>query len=141
MKNRYSSELNSWHGMRQQMTPDDIDFIKNLLRQGSIKWKGRAECLRLARRLVRVRRGKQGQTISKYHWQCAACKQWERNEKSMEVDHIIEIGPFTGDWNVFMEKIFPRPIEKFLQALCISCHMKKTMAYNSARTRWQRKNK
>lgn len=56
----------------------------------------------------------------------------------MEVDHIIEIGPFTGCWNEYFLRHFPDPITG-LQAMCIVCHLKKTNAYNSARSQWRRK--
>ncbi len=55
----------------------------------------------------------------------------------MEVDHIIEVGSFTGDWNVMVPKIYSA--QENLQAMCSMCHLKKTMKYNSARTRWTRK--
>lgn len=116
---------------------DDIDFIKNLLRQGSVKWQGRAECLRRARKRVMVRRSKTGQPIYKYHWQCASCRRWTKNEKLMEVDHIIEIGSFNGDWNLYVPRVFCG--QDNLQALCVVCHLKKTKKFNSARTRWKRK--
>ena len=119
------------------LTPDDIKFIINVLRQGTIKWQGRAECLRRARKRVLVRRAKAGQPVYKYHWQCAHCLQWKKNEKDMEVDHIIEIGSFKGDWNIFVPKIYAS--QDNLQCLCITCHMKKTKKFNSAITRWQRK--
>lgn len=115
---------------------DDIDFIKNLLRQGSVKWKGRSECLRLARKRVLVRKNKAGQPVYKYHWQCAHCRRWTKNEKLMEVDHIIEIGQFTN-WNEYIPRVFCD--QENLQALCVACHLKKTKAFNSARTKWKRK--
>lgn len=120
-----------------QLPPSDVEFIRNLLRQGSVKWSGRAECLRRARKRVVVKRGKKRQPIYKYYWKCARCEQWYRDISQMEVDHIVEIGPFTGDWNEHIARHFPP--QDNLQVLCITCHMKKTLAYNSARTRWQRK--
>lgn len=122
-----------------RLTPEDIEFVRNLLRQGSVKWKGRADCLRRARKRVLVRRTKSGQPVYKYHWQCAHCLQWTNDVKKMEVDHIVEIGAFSGDWNLEIKKVFPRPEWKHLQALCIVCHLKKTKAFNSARSRWKRK--
>jgi 5-methylcytosine-specific restriction endonuclease McrA len=55
----------------------------------------------------------------------------------MEVDHIIEIGSFNGNWNEYLFRHFPA--QENLQALCVPCHLKKTKAFNSARTRWKRK--
>jgi hypothetical protein len=116
---------------------DDVEFIRNLLRQGSVKWRGRAECLRRARKKVFVRKTKDGKDIYKFHWQCAICLVWYRDEKMMQVDHVEEIGSFNGDWNEFLFRHFPP--QDGLQCLCEPCHLKKTLAYNSARTRWKRK--
>ncbi len=125
--------------MKNNLTPDDEKFIINVLRKGTIKWSGRRECLQRARKKRFERLGAKGQKIYKYHWQCSSCERWNRDEKQMEVDHIVEIGSFTGDWNDLIFKMYARPVKKHLQALCIPCHMKKTLVFNSARTRWQRK--
>lgn len=119
--------------------PDDIKFVMNLLRQGSIKWRGRTECLRKARKKVLVGYTKDGKPKYKYHWQCAKCRKWFRQEKQMEVDHIVEIGSFCGDWNIQIPKILTEA--ENLQALCIGCHMIKTKQYNSARVMYERKKK
>ncbi len=124
---------------KTRLTAEDVIFIKNILRRGTTKWKGRAECLRRARKKVFVRIGKKGQEIFKYHYQCASCKQWYRDQDSLEVDHIIEIGTFTGDWNDFIEKVYARPVEKHLQTLCLACHLKKTKKFNAAHLKYQRK--
>lgn len=126
-----------------KFSEEDILFIYNLLRQGTVKWNGRAECLRLARKKVFMRRAKKtGNPIYKFHWQCAECKKWYRNEADMEVDHIVEIGgatSFNGDWNEMIFKIMPRPVKEHLQALCIFCHARKTKNYMNARDQWKRK--
>lgn len=116
----------------------DVEFLRNLLRQGSVKWPGRSEVLAAARKKVRVGLTKKGKPKTKFHWQCAKCLRWYRDEAEMEVDHIVEIGSFEGDWNEFLFRHFP-PDRAKMQALCIPCHMKKTKAFNSARTRWERK--
>ncbi len=126
--------------MKYEFTQEDVKFIREALRHASIKWPGRAECLKLARRRVVVGQTKAGKPKYKYHWQCAKCRRWTKQQGSMEVDHIIEIGSFTGDWNEFLARHFPRPINGRLQALCKSCHMKKTLAFNAANTKWKRKN-
>lgn len=127
---------------RSPSTDEDIKFLINALRQASVKWSGRKECLALARKKVFVRRSKKGKAIYKYHWQCAVCENWFDNEGSMEVDHIIEFGGYTGhngDWNETIQRLFPRPIADHLQALCVPCHLRKTGLYNSARKKWKRK--
>jgi len=119
------------------VTREDELFIINVLRQGTIKWPGRAECLRRARKKVFVRVGKKGQRIYKYHWHCARCLRWFRDEKSMEVDHIEEIGPFKGDFDDYVRRVYCR--QSNLQLLCGVCHLVKTQSYSSARSRWKRK--
>ena len=121
-----------------KLSPRDVEFIRNLLRQGSSKWPGRTACLRRARKKVLVGRTKDGKPISKFHWQCATCKRWTNNEKEMEVDHVVEIGSFNGDWNEYLFRHFPQT-DDGLQALCMVCHLKKTKAFNSARSMWKRK--
>jgi 5-methylcytosine-specific restriction endonuclease McrA len=126
----------------KKLTPEDVRFLFNELRKSSVIWSGRKEILRDARRKVFMGRTKAGKAIYKYHWQCAICGKWTEDEKQMEVDHIKEIGgvsEFTGDWNEAISRIFPRPVKDHLQALCVSCHLKKTNSYNSARTKWKRK--
>lgn len=121
----------------RKLSDDDIKFIINALRMATIKWPGRALCLRNARKRVLVGKTKDGKKIWKYFWQCAVCEQWFRNEVDMEVDHIIEIGTFSGDWNEFLPRLFAT--QDNLQCLCTGCHLKKTMKFNSARSRWKRK--
>jgi len=127
---------------KYEFTQSDIEFIYNLLRKGTITWSGRAECLQLARKRVFVRTAKNGNPVYKYHWQCAVCKEWNRDVNNMEVDHIIEIGgvtSFNGDWNEMIDKIMPRPVNKRLQCLCKWCHLKKTKRWASAANQWKRK--
>lgn len=129
------------------MTHEEIKFLINALRHSTIKWSGRRDCLRRARKTFLVGRTKKGKLKKKLKWQCADCKRWYRNQFEMEVDHIKEIGSF--DYTAigtnrlaqaigeFTLKVFAR--QDNLQALCIVCHKKKTVNFNSAVTQWQRK--
>ncbi len=121
----------------KSVASEDIAYIMNVLRQGTIKWSGRRECLRRARKRVLIGKYKNGNPEYKYHWQCADCKNWFKNEKEMEVDHIIEIGPFVVDWNTMVPKIYCG--QDNLACLCQSCHLRKTKKFNSAATLWKRK--
>lgn len=123
--------------MKKHLTPDDVKFVMNAIRRESVKWSGRRECLDLARKRVRVGTTKDGNPKFKYHWQCAKCEKWFRNESDLEVDHITEIGAFCGDWNNTLLRMLPSVDD--LQALCTICHMKKTNAFNAANTKWKRK--
>ena len=109
--------------------------ILNALRVSTITWEGRANCLKAASKKVFSRTSKSGSEIYKTYWQCATCKEWFRNIGDMEVDHKVEVGGFRGSWDKLIEIMFD---ETNLQALCISCHSKKTNTYN-ATLRFQRK--
>ena len=129
---------------KKSLTSEDIKFLYNELRKATITWSGRKECLALARKKVFVRRAKNGNPVYKYHWQCAKCEQWFKNETDMEVDHIVEIGGYTGfdgDWNNTIANMFPRPVEDHLQCLCVICHQRKTGQFNSAPSKYKRKPK
>ncbi len=78
---------------------------------------------------------KNGKPKYKYYWKCAKCAELFRDEKSMEVDHIIEIGPFNGCLNDYAERMFCG--QDNLQALCVGCHKKKTAT--NASLRFERK--
>lgn len=137
--NRIQKRSSGQEGL-YKLTPEDVDFILNALRQASVKWSGRNECLRRARvALIDREHKKTGKPIFKYYWICSECGTPERDEKNMEVDHIEEIGSFGGSFDVHIPRIFCS--QENLQALCLSCHMKKTQVYNNARLRWTRKPK
>lgn len=111
------------------MCRDTQQYIQNVLRQGTIVWSGRRQALERARKPFPERISKSGKLIMKYHWQCRQCEQWFRDESAMQVDHIVEVGPFRGDWNDWIDRLFCG-LEN-LQVLCTVCHMKKTSGYNA----------
>lgn len=124
------------------LTEEDIRFLFNELRKSSLIWSGRKEILKLARQKVFVRRAKNGNAVYKFQWQCAVCKKWFKNENEMEVDHIEEIGgvtEFSKDILQGIANMFPRPVEKHLQVLCIPCHLRKTKRFMSAAHKFERK--
>lgn len=113
----------------------------NELRRASITWEGRKNALKKAR--YQVDEGKvtkAGKRVMKYYWTCSHCKESFRDETSVEVDHIVEVGPWadTMSLDVWARKLFD---EMNLQVLCLICHLKKTKQYQNARLRWQRKKK
>lgn len=124
----------------QRLTPEDVDFIKNALRQASVKWRGRRDCLRRARKKVLAGHTKSGAPVYKYHWKCADCGRWFLDPKELEVDHITEIGalvPTIEGIGEFVLRVLAEP--ESLQAMCLGCHLSKTKRYASARSRWRRK--
>lgn len=77
------------------------------------------------------------------HHSCFSCKKWFRPDK-VEIDHIDEVGQFKiegklrntkyGDcrvtnWQSWMDRLFC-DLDNF-QILCIPCHQKKTLDFNS----------
>ena len=81
-------------------------------------------------------RTRDGKVKFKYHWQCEKCRQWFRDQSSIEVDHIEEVGPFNGNFDDYIKRMYCP--QSNLQALCISCHSIKTAGY-SAHLRFSRK--
>jgi 5-methylcytosine-specific restriction endonuclease McrA len=110
--------------------------IINYLRRGTLTWHVRREVLiRSRKRVFSGDKFKNGKEKGKYHYQCAQCKAWFKDIGDLEVDHIVEIGPFTGNWQEYIGKMFCDISN--LQALCIKCHGFKTSS--NSRLRWQRK--
>ncbi len=106
--------------------------IINVLRAGTITWEGRRNALERARKKVdegKVR--KDGTKVLKYYWQCAICKVWFRDQSDLEVDHIVEIGPFNGNWDDYVRRMYCD--ESNLQACCQVCHRKKSTSNASLR--------
>ena len=108
-------------------------LIINALRQASLIWEGRRECLNNARKKVVEGTLKNGKPKEKYYWQCAKCKEWFRNENDLEVDHIVEVGSKEGKtWDEFIDRLMNDGNLSNLQALCIGCHAKKTSGGNAS---------
>ena len=114
------------------MDKDTIKYVLNILREGTITWSGRAECLKRARRQkVEGIWTKKLTTRKKYYWVCSKCGEEYRDESSMEVDHISEVGAFKGDWGDFINRLYCG--QENLQVLCVTCHKKKTSNYNATK--------
>lgn len=112
------------------MDKSDIIYVINVLRRGTITWSGRNDCLNRGRRKRVVGKLKNGQ--DKFLWErdCEACNEWFLlKDNLLEVDHIEEIGSFTGDWSDFINRMYCE--QSNLQALCQNCHAKKTSRFNS----------
>lgn len=119
------------------MDKKTVDLLLNSLRKASITWSGRRDCLKKSRKKTHDGEfTKNGKPKYKFMWQCAKCLIWSRDQKSMEVDHLVEVGPFTGDWNEYISRLFCD--QSNLQCLCVKCHSMKTSAFN-ARLMFKRK--
>lgn len=103
--------------------------ILNVLRRGTLTWPGRSEAMRRAsKKVFEGRRNKMGEKILKTFWKCAHCKEWFRNSVDVEVDHIVEVGPFCGDLNIYASRMYCS--QGNLQVLCYECHLVKTQNFN-----------
>lgn len=124
--------------MAKKKRKDETAYLISVLRKGTLGSFARNECLRLASKKVYVRDSLTGKKIFKLHWQCRACKEWFRDKGMMEVDHIVEIGPFKGDWHDYIERMYFCP-QSNLQALCVVCHQRKTLRFTNALRKFKRK--
>lgn len=112
-------------------------YIIQSLRRATITWSGRALCLNRGRRkriIGTIASGKE-----KWIWEndCEIChKFYALKDNIFEVDHIVEIGPFNGDFDDLVRRMFCE--QDNLQRLCIPCHAKKTSNFNST-LRYERK--
>lgn len=115
------------------------NFIKNLLRSGTMKWGPKQKCLANAR----TRRG---------FYECAECKRevpatiahpgTGKRTKNIIVDHnppIIDPEVGFTTWDDFIEKMFCELDS--LQAICHACHTSKTSEERSIATARRRQEK
>lgn len=97
------------------------------LRELTLIYPGRGECFKTSEsKVVEKGRNDRGRLIKHKYYPCKACGEWFRPQE-LEVDHIEEIGPFTGDWNSYLERMFCPSSN--LQLLCIKCHAEKTSKF------------
>ena len=110
---------------------DTIRHIINCLRRGTMIWEAKSLCLKRHRKLVHEGEYfKNGMKKKKFFYQCNGCKTWFRDAESLEIDHIDEVGPFKGDWNDYIKRMYCSVDN--LQPLCSVCHQKKTASFNAA---------
>lgn len=108
------------------MEKETIKHVLNILRRGTITWKVRYECLKKVKTSKLIGKYKNGKNKFKSFYECELCKGEFDN---LEVDHIDEVGSFTGNFNDYIERMYC-PL-KNLQALCSICHQRKTSKFNS----------
>jgi len=113
--------------------------ILNILRQGTLSWSGRNNALNRNRRLKRIGTFKNGSPHEIWVKDCEVCnKEFEQRKNLLQVDHIDPVGPFNGDFDDYVRRMFCD--EENLQAICDLCHDKKT-AIDVASMRATRKKK
>lgn len=102
--------------------------ILNVLRRGTVTWHGRNECLNKYRKKVTVGKYLNGKPKTIFKHQCQHCFNWFLKSE-LEVDHIEEVGPFEGDIEQYILRMYCS-IDN-LQPLCGKCHLRKTSNFNS----------
>jgi len=108
-----------------KVNKEDIDYVMNILRRGTITWSGRTQCLNRNRYKKEVN----GRLL--WARDCDGCGESHlQKDNDLEVDHISEVGGFKGDWNSIIESMYCP--QDNLQALCFVCHSKKTSKFNAS---------
>lgn len=103
-----------------------IKHILNILRQGTVTWHGRNECLKRSRQKFKVGEFKNGKNKLVYFYQCNKCCDWFRDFE-VEVDHIKEVGSFNGNFDDYVRRMYCD--QENLQVLCVGCHKVKTSGF------------
>lgn len=121
------------------MDKDTQLHILNILRRGTVTWHGRNECLNRGRRKRIVGAKKDGSEKTLWERKCDGCGEWHLlKDSDLEVDHIVEVGPFNGNFDDYIKRMYCG--QENLQALCFTCHSRKTSQFNST-LRFTRKNR
>lgn len=106
-----------------EMDKKTAKYVISRLRDASLKCDNRNEVVRRAKVKDPIGKNKDGTTKYKVKLRCAECKELYLEEFT-EVDHIIEVGGFEGDWTSFINRLFCN-IEN-LRVVCKICHNSKT---------------
>lgn len=113
------------------------EFVRNSLRQASLRWPART----IALKAVRVARRVNPLTgRACWYGQCRGCRQ-EFLERELAVDHVEPVVPVVQETRArayspeqlgaLVSRMLPEPSS--LQCLCFACHDAKTVAENEAR--------
>ena len=104
---------------------------KQEMRKLWLRWKPRAEALKLARRRVKIGVYKNGKDKLGFDHQCAICHLWFsqiEGKPQVEVDHILPVGKWSDDitkWSEDLGKMYGRSLVAVegLRILCKPCHL------------------
>ena len=108
------------------------NFIINLLRAGTFKWKPRGE----AKKRYKVEVGKFKTGNPKYGYYCQSCEEVFKS-KDVKMDHIEAIvNPVTGfiGFDTYVERMFCT--EDLFCCLCSDCHDEKTATEREYRNKF-----
>jgi hypothetical protein len=112
------------------MDKETIKYLISALRSATITWKGRTDCMNKNRRKKVIGKMLNGKDKTIWENNCEECdKYFPLKDKLLEIDHREAIGPFKGNWDEYIKRMFCGP--ENLQRLCIECHLRKTNIGNS----------
>ena len=103
-----------------------INLIKQALRAATLRWHIRNEIKQAARVYIKEGNYKNGKPKKRVYYKCNRCRKNFKTE-DVQVDHIDEIGKFTGNWDIYIKRMFCDITN--LQVLCKPCHKKKGKEY------------
>lgn len=120
-----------------ELSDETLEHVLNVLRRGTVTWSARNKCLNKGRRARKVGVTKTGKDKCVWERQCDGCGEWyDLKDGLLEVDHRDPVGAYKGDIKDYVLRMYCH--EDNLQALCLSCHSRKSAGENSAR-RFERK--
>lgn len=112
-----------------EVSKEKVKFIMNVLRLGTLTWEGRNQVFRNHRVQKQIGFYKNGNPKFKFFYFCAKCNHESPNQLDFEADHIEEVGPFLGSWDLWIERLYATPIKEKWQSLCLPCHSRKSATY------------
>ncbi len=107
-----------------------VNFIKNVLRRASYRWKGRNEALIAAR-------------VARGLYKCAICQVDTFKRTEVNLDHIEPVVPVetdwhlpdgSPDWNIFIKRLYVG--QEGFQVICTICHDNKTRMEDELRAHY-----
>lgn len=128
------------------MDAKKLNFVKNLLRSGTFKWKPRSIAKNKGRVQILTECKSRKGIISKrmiWFYSCATCPPEKLyREKSIKMDHIEPVvDPLVGykDLETYADRMFCG--EENFQRLCQDCHDKKTATESGVRAKSRKSKK
>lgn len=109
------------------------NFIKKAIRKISSQHQNAKSIRKRAKQYRRIGTIKSGKNKGRprYKFIGYLCTECKGIYEKIQVDHIDEVGEFTGDWNKYIDRLFCDISN--LQPLCEICHKAKTKEYNQRR--------
>ena len=113
---------------KKRMDKKTVSLILKTLRSATVKWSVKNEILKECKVKVKIGYFKNGNRKYKTMFKCCQC---DGLYEKVQVDHIVEVGQFKGDFDCYIRRLFCA--KDNLQPLCKVCHDEKTAAYSELR--------